>query len=163
MTAIKKRSAYAAAAHVLRAPTLSWVVDGKLNDDREFIMWEDIDDRYGSLSGGEQTLVDIAHAIWSGGFSAEPTLSQMMTNVDDGCWERVIEALLALRPLPTVRAATEIADEAIGMFLERADAAGICHGEDYEEWAARDDLKPIRAEAVQEIREGMAVREEDLR
>lgn len=55
----------------------------------------------------------------------------------------------------------EIADEAIGLFLERLDAHG---------WnlsgatsPAALDVAAARAEAVQETREGCAVTEEDLR
>lgn len=161
MTALKQKSVFAAAAHVLRAPSMRWIVDGKINDSSEAILWEDIRSHYNSMSGGEQALYDIALAIWR-----DDLVTINLVNIDDASWERVIEALLALRPLPSVRSATDIAQEAIGMFLERMNAAGVYlvvrYGEPVE-YAEPDDIAEIRHEAVQEIREGMAVREEDLR
>lgn len=160
---IKQRSAYAAAAHVLRAPTLSWIMEGNLDDEQERINWTGIMAPFSALSGGEQALVNIAQDLWRD--TGEVQI--VWRNLDDACWERVAEALLALRPLPTVRPATEIADEAIGMFLDRLSDAGIylCErsgGDTYEDADPNDTLE-VRREMVQEIREGMAVRDEDIR
>jgi hypothetical protein len=162
MTALRQRSTFAAAAHVLRAPSMRWIVDGKINDSSETILWEDIRSHYRNMSTGEQSLYDIAFAIWR-----DDPVSINLVLLDEASLERVYEALLALRPLANVRSATDIAQEAIGMFLERMDAAGVylCErsgGDSYED-ADKDDIAEIRHEAVQEIREGMAVREEDIR
>lgn len=161
MTALKQQSVYAAAAHILRAPTLAWIMEGNLDDERGRINWSGIMAPFGNLSGGEKALVTAALAIWRD----DPVMLDLR-NLDDASVERVLQALMALRPRAVyTRAATEIAQEAIGMFIERLDSAGVYLVErpHLADRVDPEDLRVIRDEAVQEIREGMAVRDEDIR
>lgn len=159
MTAIAQQSVFASAAHILRAPSLQWLIDssGAIREDEKRIYFGLLAERYPSLSGGEQALVGIAQAIWRD----DPVPLDLM-NLDDPSLARVLEAVVALRPR-TAFAASSIANEAIGLFIERMDAAGIYLNEANTSPADSDDIAAIRAEAVQEIRQGMAVRDEDIR
>lgn len=160
MTALPQQSVFASAAHILRAPSLAWLIDssGAIREDEKRIYFGLLAERYPSLSGGEQALVGIAQAIWRD----DPVPLDLM-NLDDPSLARALEAVVALRPR-TAFAASSIADEAIRLFIERMDAAGIYLNEaDNTSPANSDDIAAIRAEAVQEIREGMAVRDEDIR
>lgn len=99
MTDIKQRSAYAAAAHILRHDTLN--AEGYLDDVLERIWWDRLFEKStsGYYSGGEVVLVEAAHAMWSGWSGGESKVAEVMHLLDDAAYQRVVEAMLALRPV----------------------------------------------------------------
>ena len=148
---LKQRSAFAAAAHVLDHPSMAWLFSQVANHATEEIDWAFVLEKRQMLSDGEKAMVDVARCIWNG---SPADLAPLLGHLDQASWDRVVEALMAYKPASGTRPAAEVAEEAIGLFIETFESGGFS--------AHPDALKKYTADAVAEVRQGFAVRDEDI-